>query len=126
MRRFFAALVFAIAAAAAAAAGAGAVVAPHVAPPGTPLFHQHVLAAYRLPLFLAGLRARYDPHQGLMSATSVLDLEATLVLALMSIVGPRLPRPTLIVAAELERARVVRALWDAPLLTGPPRTLRAA
>src|SRR3954468_19384249 len=127
MRRFLAALVFATAAGAAAAAGAGVVVAPHVEPPGAPLFHQHVPPAYRLPLFLGVLRARYDPHQGLISSMSVLDLEATLVLALLVTLWPRLPRPTLLAAAELAPARIGRALWDAPQLTGPPRLrLRAA
>lgn len=127
MRRFLAVLVFAIAAGAATAAGSGVVVAPHVDPPGTPLFHQHVFAAYRLPLFLGVLRARYDPHQGLVSSTSVLDLEATLVLALLAMVWPRLPRPTLLAIAELAAATIARALWHAPQLTGPPRlALRAA
>ena len=119
--------VLAIAACAASAAGTGVAVAPHVDPPGTPLFHQHVFAAYRLPLFLAVLRARYDPHQGLVSATSVFDLESTLVLALLAMVWPRLPRPTLLAIAELALARIARALWHAPQLTGPPRaSLRAA
>ena len=126
MRRFGAALVFAIAAGAATAAGAGVVVAPHVDPPGTPLFHQHVFAAYRLPLFLGVLRARYDPHQGLVNATSVFDLEATLALALLALLWPGLPRPTLLALAEVAPARIARALWDAPQLTGPPRrSLRA-
>ena len=78
MRRFLAILVFALAAGAATAAGAGVAVAPHIDPPGTPLFHQHVFAAYRLPIFLGVLRAKYDPHQGLMSPTSVFELESTL------------------------------------------------
>ncbi|MDQ2952893.1 MAG: hypothetical protein M3R54_11595 [Chloroflexota bacterium] len=126
MRRLLGTLVFAIAAGAATAAGAGVAVAPHVDPPGTPLFHQHVLAAYRLPLFLGVLRARYDPHQGLMSATSVLDLEATLVLALPALVWPRLPRPTLLATADVATLRIARDLWHAPQLTGPPRiSLRA-
>ena len=121
MRRLLAVLVFAIAAGAATAAGAGVVIAPHIDPPGTPLFHTHVLAAYRLPIFLTVLRARYDPHQGLMSTTSVFDLETTLVLALLALLWPRLPRPTLIAVADLGSMRASRALWDAPLLTGPPR-----
>ena len=123
MRRFLAVLVFAVAAGAATAAGAGVAVAPHIDPPGTPLFHQHVLAAYRLPIFLGVLRARYDPHQGLMSETSVFALETTLVLALLALLWPRLPRPSLVALAELLSTRNARALWDAPHLTGPPRRL---
>ena len=126
MRRLLAVLVFSTAAGAATAAGAGVVVAPHVDPPGTPSFHEHVLAAYRLPLFLGVLRARYDPHQGLVSATSVFDLEATLVLALPAVFWPRLPRPTLLATAEVAPLRIARDLWRAPQLTGPPRLLLRA
>jgi len=121
MRRFLAILVFAIAAGAATAAGAGVAVAPHVDPPGTPLFHQHVFAAYRLPIFLGVLRAKYDPHQGLLSPASVLELESTLVLALLALLWPRLPRPSLLAVADVGPLRITRALWRIPLLTGPPR-----
>ena len=121
MRRSLAILVFAIAAGAAAAAGAGVAVAPHIDPPGTPLFHTHSFAAYRLPLFLGVLRARHDPHQGLLNTTSVIDLEMTLVLALLTLLWPRLPRPTLLAMAELGALRLCRALWRVPHLTGPPR-----
>jgi len=121
MRRFLAILLFAIAAAAATAAGSGVAVAPHVDPPGTPLFHTHTFAAYRLPLFLGLLRARYDPHQGLLNTTSVFDLETTLVLALLALLWPRLPRPTLLAVADVAPARISRALWSVPHLTGPPR-----
>jgi len=121
MRRFLAILVFAIAAAAATAAGAGVAVAPHIDPPGTPPLHAHTFAAYRLPLFLGVLRARYDPHQGLLNTTSVLDLEITLVLALLALLWPRLPRPTLLAVADVAPARISSALWNVPHLTGPPR-----
>ena len=67
MRRILAIVIFATAAAGATAAGAGVVVAPHIDPPGTPLFHTHALAAYRLPIFLGVLRAKWDPKQGLAS-----------------------------------------------------------
>src|ERR1700745_3952364 len=116
MRRVLAVLVFAVAAGTATAAGAGVVVAPHIDPPGTPLFHTHVFAAYRLPLFLGVLRARYDPHQGLVSAQSVIELEPTLVLALLALLWPRLPRPTLIAVADITLARIARALWRSPLI----------
>jgi len=121
VRRALAVLVFAVAAGAAAAAGAGVVGVPHIDPPGTPLFHTHAMAAYRLPIFLGVLRARYDPHQGLVSATSVFELESTLVLALLALLWPRLPRPTLLALADVLGMRNTRALWDAPHLTGPPR-----
>jgi hypothetical protein len=123
MRRLLAILVFAVAAGAATAAGAGVAVAPHVDPPGTPLYHTHLLAAYRLPIFLGVLRARYDPHQGLLSATSVLDLESSLVLALLALLWPRLPRPSLLAVADVAPMRIARALWRTPRLTGPPRPL---
>ena len=121
MRRSLAILVFAIAAGASTAAGAGVAVAPHVDPPGTPLFHTHTLDAYRLPLFLGMLRARFDPHQALFNTTSAFDLEITLVLALLALVWPRLPRPTLLAIAELGAHRISRALWRVGHLTGPPR-----
>jgi hypothetical protein len=121
MRRVLAILIFAVAAAAATAAVAGVAVAPHVDPPGTPMYHTHVLAAYRLPIFLGVLRARYDPHQGLVTTTSVLDLESTLVLALLALVWPRLPRPALLAVADVGPRGIARALWRAPHLTGPPR-----
>ena len=121
MRRLLAILVFAIAAGAATAASAGVAVAPHIDPPGTPLFHTHSFAAYRLPLFLGVLRARHDPHQGLLTTTSVFDLEMTLVLALLALLWPRLPRPTLLAVADVAPARISRALWRVPHLTGPPR-----
>jgi len=123
VRRALAILVFAAAAGAATTAGSGVVVAPHVDPPGTPLFHTHVLAAYRLPLFLGVLRARFDPHQGLMTTESVFDAAAGLVLALLAQLWPRLPRPTLRATAELPAARIARALWRSPLILGPPRAV---
>jgi hypothetical protein len=111
MRRILAIVVFATAAGAAAAAGSGVYVAPHVDPPGTPLFHTHVLAAYRLPIFLDSLRVRLDPRQGLLSEPDLFSLALSgLVIALIPI-------------AELPRARIARALWRAPLILGPPRTV---
>jgi hypothetical protein len=121
MRRSLAILVFAIAAGSATAAGAGVAVASHLDPPGSPLFHTHSFAAYRLPLFLGFLRARFDPHQGLVNTTSVFNLEMTLVLALLALLWPRLPRPTLLAIADVRPAHVTRALWRAAHLTGPPR-----
>jgi hypothetical protein len=121
VRRAFAIFVFAVAAGTATAAGAGVIVAPHIDPPGTPLFHTHVLAAYRLPLFLGVLRARYDPSQGLVTSTDNLFEAATFVFAMLALLWPRLPRPTLTAVAELQPVRIRRALWRAPLILGPPR-----
>ena len=126
MRRVLAILVFAVAAGTATAAGAGVIVAPHVDPPGTPLFHNHVLAAYRLPLFLGALRARFDPRQGLVSSSDALFEAATMVLALLALLWPRLPRPTLVAVAELAPARIRCALWRSPLILGPPRPTLSA
>jgi len=123
VRRALAILVFATAAGAAAAAGSGVVVAPHVDPPGTPFFHTHEFAAYRLPLFLGVLRARYDPHQGLIAQDDLFPVAASLVLALLALLWPRLPRPTLLAVAELAPSRVARALWRSPLILGPPRAV---
>ena len=123
MRRFLACLVFALAAGTATFAGAGLVVAPHIDPPGTPLFHNHVMAAYRLPIFLGVLRARFDPSQGLVSAGDTFFEAATMILALLALLWPRLPRPTLLAVAELMPARIRRALWRSPLILGPPRLI---
>ncbi len=120
MRRILATLVFAVAAGTAAFAGTGLIVAPHIDPPGTPLYHTHVLAAYRLPLFLGVLRARFDPRQGLVSTESLFEA-ATMVLALLALLWPRLPRPTLVAVAEFTPARIRRSLWRSPLILGPPR-----
>ena len=121
MRRVLAILIFAVAAGMATAASSGVVVAPHVDPPGTPLFHSHVFAAYRLPLFLGVLRARFDPHQGLVSTESLFELASTMVLGLLALLWPRLPRPTLRAIAEVQAPRIARALWRSPLILGPPR-----
>lgn len=126
MRRILATLVFAIAAAAATAAGSGVVVAPHVDPPGTPAFHSHVLAAYRLPIFLTFLRARLDPHQGILSHLSLFDVAGGLVLALLALTAPRLPRPVLLPIASFSLTPIGGAQWRSPRSTGPPRGAHAA
>jgi hypothetical protein len=124
MRRLLAIVVFAIAAGAAAAAGSGVYVAPHVDPPGTPFFHTHVMAAYRLPIFLATLRTKWDPRQGLVSTQDLFTIAMSgLVIALLALVWPRLPRPDLLPVADVPRARIARALWRAPLILGPPRPI---
>jgi len=126
MRRVLASLVFALAAGTAAFAGAGLVVAPHIDAPGTPLFHNHVMAAYRLPIFLGVLRARFDPRQGIVTQTDQVVEAATMVLALLALLWPRLPRPTLIAVAELMPNRIRRALCQWPPIVGPPRRASTA
>jgi hypothetical protein len=119
--RLIAIAVFALAVIGATLAGSGLVVAPHVDPPGTPKYHDHVLAAYRLPIFLAGVQARLDPRQGVMTAEHLDAATFALALALLVFAWPRLPRPTRRAVAELSPARVARAQWRAPLILGPPR-----
>src|SRR4029077_1676136 len=63
VRRLLAIAVFSLAASGATLAGAGLVVAPHIDPPGTPAFHDHVLAAYRFPIFLMHLQQLYERGQ---------------------------------------------------------------
>ena len=121
MRRILAIGVFAIAAASASFAGSGLVVAPHVDPPGTPLFHDHVLAAYRFPIFLMRLQQLYD-HTPKLSMVSPLETSlAATVIGLLVFLWPRLPRPTRRPLAYVPVPLISRALWSAPLLLGPPR-----
>jgi hypothetical protein len=117
--RLIATAVFALAVTGATLAGSGLVVAPHVDPPGTPKYHDHILAAYRLPIFLANLQARFDPRQGVL--TEHLVEVATFVLALLTFAWPRLPRPTRHLVAELVPQRIAQAQWRSPLILGPPR-----
>ena len=119
--RLIAIVVFALAATGASLAGSGLVVAPHVDPPGTPKYHEHVMAAYRLPIFLAGVQARLDPRQGVLTEEHVDSATFALILALLVFAWPRLPRPTRHALAELAPARVARAQWRSPLILGPPR-----
>ena len=119
--RFIAVVVFALAVTGATLAGSGLVVAPHIDLPGTPRLHDHVLAAYRLPIFLATMQARFDPRQGVL--TEQLSDAATfaLVLALLTFVWPRLPRPTRRPVGELVPAPLAVPQWRPPLILGPPR-----
>ena len=125
MIRLLGIAVFALAVCGATLAGSGLVVAPHVDRPGTPRYHDHLLAAYRLPIFLAGVQARFDPRQGILTEKSF-DVSVALVMALLVFAGPRLPRPTLRSIADVAAARVARAQWRDPLIAGPPRPLTVA
>jgi hypothetical protein len=119
--RFIAVVVFALAVTGATLAGSGLVVAPHIDPPGTPKYHDHVLAAYRLPIFLANMQARFDPARGVL--TEHLSDAATFgfVLALLTFAWPRLGRPARRAIGELAQARIAQAQWQPVLILGPPR-----
>ena len=122
MRRFLAIAVFSLAASGATLAGAGLVVAPHVDPPGTPAFHDHVLAAYRFPIFLMHLQQLYDRGQKLTMQSPFATSLAAVSMGLLIFAWPRLPRPTRRPTAGVPIPLISRALWSAPLLLGPPRT----
>src|SRR5438128_12295030 len=93
--RWLCALVFAVAAGSAAVAASGLAVPPHVDPPGTPLIHDHLLAAYRYPLFLLRLRMLSRQADGpgwALESPGQLGL-GLLVLATLAVIVPKLPRP---------------------------------
>jgi len=94
VRRVLAIAVFSLAAAGSTLAGAGLVVAPHVDPPGTPAFHDHVLAAYRFPIFLMHLQQLYDRGQKLTMQSPFATSLAAVSMGLLIFAWPRLPRPT--------------------------------
>jgi hypothetical protein len=122
VRRLLAIAVFSLAASGATLAGAGLVVAPHVDPPGTPAFHDHVLAAYRFPIFLMHLQQLYDRAQKLTMESPLATSLAAVSMGLLIFAWPRLPRPTRRPTAYVPIPLISRALWSAPLLLGPPRT----
>ena len=119
--RLLAIVVFALAVAGATLAGSGLVVAPHVDPPGAPRYHDHVLAAYRLPIFLAGVQARLDPRRGVLTERELDTAAFAFALALLVFAWPRLPRPALGSITDVAPARIARAQWRSPLIAGPPR-----
>jgi hypothetical protein len=121
VRRLLAIAIFSLAATGATLAGSGLVTAPHVDPPGTPAFHDHVLAAYRFPIFLMRLQQVLDQGPKLTTLSPLTEL-ASLVMGLLVFAAPRLPRPTRRPLASVAPARIPSALWDSPLLLGPPRT----
>jgi hypothetical protein len=122
VRRLLAIAVFSLAATGATLAGAGLVVAPHLDPPGTSAFHDHVLAAYRFPIFLMHLQRLYASGQKLAMVSPLTTSLATLAMGLLLFAWPRLPRPTRRPTADVLIPLISRALWSAPLLLGPPRT----
>lgn len=122
MRRFLAVTIFALAASGATLAGAGLVVAPHIDPPGTPAFHDHVLAAYRFPIFLMRLQQLYAGAPKLEMVSPLASGLAAVAMALLVVAWPRLPRPARRPSVDMPIALISRALWSAPLLLGPPRS----
>lgn len=121
--RWLCTVVLALAAASSALAAAGVAVAPHVDPPGTPLIHEHLLAAYRFPLFLMRLRALNPRPTGpgwSLESPGQIGLGA-LVLATLTLVVPRLPRPGRRPVALLPAIRIAAPEWRASLPLAPPR-----
>lgn len=114
--------IFSLAVTGATLAGSGLVVAPHVDPPGTPIFHDHVLAAYRFPIFVMRLQQFLDRGPKFSSLSPLTTDVALLVMALLVSGWPRLPRPARRPAAHVAVAPIANALWSSPLLLGPPRT----
>jgi hypothetical protein len=121
--RWLCAVVFALAAGSSALAGSGLAVPPHIDPPGTPRFHDHVLAAYRYPLFLLRLKMlnrRPDGPAWTLEFPGQLALDA-LVLATLAVVIPRLPRPTRRAIAVLPGVRLRGPQWRLGAPLAPPR-----
>jgi hypothetical protein len=121
--RWLCALVLALAAAGSVLAASGLAVPPHIDPPGTPRFHDHVLAAYRYPLFLLKLRMQSQHANGLgwtLEAPSQLELGG-LVLAMLARIVPKLPRPTRRVVAVLSSIDLRAAQWRLGAPLAPPR-----
>lgn len=114
-------LVFSLAATGATLAGSGLVVAPHVDPPGTPPSHDHVLAAYRFPIFLMTLSQRLQGVPKLTFITPLAMSLATLVMALLVFAWPRIPSPARRPVGYIAAPAIARALWSTPLFLGPPR-----
>ena len=122
--RWLCALVFAVAAASSALAASGLAVPPHVDPPGTPRFHDHLLAAYRYPLFLLRLKMLSGPASGpgwTLELPGQLQL-ASLTLATLVLLVPRLPRPTRRAVAVVPSISIAPPEWRACIPLAPPRS----
>lgn len=127
--RWLRALVFAVAAASGTLAATGLAVPPHIDPPGTFRNHDHLLAAYRYPLFLLQLRLASEQASGRgwsLETPSDTALGA-LVLATLTLLIAALPRPTRRALERLDAIVVPAAQWRPGAPLGPPRTyLRAS
>ena len=122
--RWLCALVFAVAAASCVLASSGLAVVPHVDPPGTPRSHDHLLAAYRYPLFLIQLHAasEHASESGWTLESPGQDQLGALVLATLVVSVAALPRPTRRAVARLEAAVLGPSQWRLGAPLGPPRT----
>ena len=121
--RWLCALVFALAAGSSALAASGLAVPPHIDPPGTPRFHDHLLAAYRYPLFLLRLKMLSERRVGpgwTLELPGQIELGA-LVLATLTLIVPKLPRPTRRAIAVLPAIRIAPAEWRPWIPLAPPR-----
>jgi len=149
VRRALLSLGLALAAGSAALAGSGLAVRPHAHAPGTPAAHDHLLAAYRYPLFLIRLGARTaSATPGLSGVPGVpgvpglpgvsgvsgvpgqrwsLDLPsaaaaaAALVFATLAAIVPRLPRPARLLVAVFVVPPLVPPVWRGRSIPAPPR-----
>ena len=122
--RWLAVLVFALAAGSSALAASGLAVPPHVDPPGTPRFHDHLLAAYRYPLFLLRLRMLTEQRNGpgwTLESPGQLELGG-LVLATLALIVPKLPRPTRRAVATVPAVPIAPPEWRAWIPLAPPRS----
>ena len=122
--RWLCALVFALAAGSCVLASSGLAVPPHVDPPGTPRSHDHLLAAYRYPLFLLELRAATEraSEPGWSLETPGQVQLGALVLAALVVTVAALPRPTRRAVARLEAVLLGASQWRLGAPLGPPRT----
>jgi len=128
MARLLAILVLALAAGCATLASSGLAVAPHAHPPGTARHDDHVLAAYRYTLFLMRLVEGAPDGLRFEAGTPLAESMATVVLALLVIVVPRLPRPARRPLALPVAPGLSVSQWRASPALGPPRrgVVRAA
>lgn len=121
MGRILRIVLFTFAAVATVAAGDGVVVAAHVDPPDTPLFHTHPFTAYRLAIFDQE-HTRYHASEVLTARTDLFEIASVVVLALLVSRSPGIHRPTLRAVARLQSAGVIPPQWRTADPLGPPRS----
>ena len=128
MARWLAAAIFALAAGSAALAGSGLAVTPHAHAPGTPTYHDHLLVAYRYPLYLLHLTLLAHPEPGPRWSLGEEPAGAgtALVFALLVFAAARLPRPASRAVADIAPVIVSRPQWRALRILGPPRLILLA
>lgn len=121
----------------------GLVVAPHRVPVGTPATHEHPVTALRFPLLMlvegplvpAQMRSHREAFHAAHSSVGATDtvlvevtalhplelLAGGIVVALLTLTIPRLPRPNLRAVAVVGRPRLPATQWRLPRLDRPPR-----